>query len=632
MHTLNCLWALLLLVSINKTYTQCTNLHPPIEERFYESTLVVEGKVVEQQTFYDKSQRFIYTKNWIEPYKLFKGQDNELIQLITLGGVIDNEAMTVSGALEMQIGQSGVFLLKPYAGTRLPEDGSLKYRPVAGKDAYIEYRFDWSEAYDGHHVYPTLAHLYQRLERLSKKKLREIGEADITNPGRNPAMMISEIAPAIANAGIGDTIEINGLGFGEIPGTIFFANADNGGLGYTSTYPWHIISWEEELIKVRVPHKAGTGGLIILGSTGVAFSQEQLNVEFAHTNIVSANIFYQPELVDDGNDADGGYRFTISDNIENGGVSILEEEGAFDAIARSVNAWQDSVGAPLYISRYCETTQLQEPGGIDDNINLITFDNSAWDLDIEVSPYTLAVTISRYARCSGTHWELVDIDIVIRRDGNPNGIGGSIKWSFDEEGAAADELDFQTVMVHELGHALQLQHVVDDNAVMHYSATFGEVKRQLGEEDDEAGADFILDHSFEYEPPQINCWPSEHFLSERAIHPYDPSHECQADTSGNNEGFHLEELTSNPTTKIQVFPNPVSSGKNIKVVANNLHAGTGELTIISMEGRVIHAQQLDIFEGYNEFWISTDRLLPGMYLLQFKQKSESQLARIIVMD
>ena len=616
-----------LCISNKNLIAQCTTLHPEIEEQFAKSELVVEGKVIATESFYDKEAAFIYTKNLITVHKAFKGiPKSETITLITLGGTIDDEAIVFSGALKLDIGASGVFFLRQYAGHRIASETSLFYRPLAEQDSYISYRPDWKEAYSYGQVYYKLESLYEKLERLGGSSFIELQEATL-NVIRNPGMHVSEISPSIANAGAEDTIYIHGEGFGDIPGTIFYSNADNGGFGYTSTFPWHIISWSDSVLVSRVPHKAGTGDMIILGSNSIAFSQHELDVQYAHTNVLSSHVFHQPQLVDEGDDENGGYLFRISDNAENSGVPIMEEEGAYEAILRAVNTWRDSSAAPLYFSRDCPFTELQMPGGLDDDINLITFDNDVWDLDIEVSPYTLAVTISRYIRCSGTDWEVSDIDIILRRDGNPNGIGGSITWNFSETEPHEGALDFQTVVLHELGHALQLQHVVDPEAVMHYSTTFGEAKRNLGELDDEAGADYVLGHSFSYEPPQLNCWPTSHFSTDRTLHPYDENNVCKPDTSL-AEGFY-QATDDDHHHKIIAYPNPVKKGEQLLIEYINVTEREILIELFSVQGQALLSEKVHSHSGSNKIKVVLPLLDAGLYLLKLDDGAEIYRQKIV---
>ena len=122
----------LLLFSCGMIYAQCTSLTTPIESRILESSTIVEGKVIKQQAFWGESQRIIYTSNLIEIYKVFKGTIEEnTIEVITTGGRIDNEALVASPSLTLGLGQTGIFMLKHYTGSKIDNSKSLILRPVA---------------------------------------------------------------------------------------------------------------------------------------------------------------------------------------------------------------------------------------------------------------------------------------------------------------------------------------------------------------------------------------------------------------------------------------------------------------------------------------------------------------------
>ena len=59
---------------------------------------------------------------------------------------------------------------------------------------------------------------------------------------------------------------------------------------------------------------------------------------------------------------------------------------------------------------------------------------------------------------------------------------------------AAGQADFETVALHELGHAHQLSHVIMLGAVMHYAVEGGSTARTLSANDTAAG-NFITSRS-----------------------------------------------------------------------------------------------------------------------------------------
>src|SRR4051794_14469350 len=72
-----------------------------MEEKISQSSLIVEGKVVEKKSFWNAQHSMIYTSNQVEVYKVFKGTlQKNTIEVITVGGVVDNYCIQASHQLE----------------------------------------------------------------------------------------------------------------------------------------------------------------------------------------------------------------------------------------------------------------------------------------------------------------------------------------------------------------------------------------------------------------------------------------------------------------------------------------------------------------------------------------------------
>lgn len=88
----------------------------------------------------------------------------------------------------------------------------------------------------------------------------------------------------------------------------------------------------------------------------------------------------------------------------------------------------------------------------------------------------LGITTSRYkasgnSSCSlyNTVWYLKEFDIQFL----PSQSMGSFSWNFTEFPPQFTQYDFQTIALHELGHAHGLGHVIDADEIMHYSVQNG---------------------------------------------------------------------------------------------------------------------------------------------------------------
>lgn len=84
------------------------------EEKVSNSTLIVEGKVVSQQSFWNNAHSMIFTTNKIAVYKTFKGSTaKSFIEVLTQGGVVGNDFVGVTELLELSVGEVGVFFCFP---------------------------------------------------------------------------------------------------------------------------------------------------------------------------------------------------------------------------------------------------------------------------------------------------------------------------------------------------------------------------------------------------------------------------------------------------------------------------------------------------------------------------------------
>ena len=76
------------------------------------STLIIEGKIIEQRCIENEKDDNIYTLNTIKILKKFKGFTNsKIITLVTIGGKIENIEQTWSHGFSLSNEQEGIFFL-----------------------------------------------------------------------------------------------------------------------------------------------------------------------------------------------------------------------------------------------------------------------------------------------------------------------------------------------------------------------------------------------------------------------------------------------------------------------------------------------------------------------------------------
>ena len=519
-------------------HTQCGLLPSVLEDRLAEGHLVIEGKVLQQNAFWGKDRTMIYTANQVEVYKIFKGRvQTDKVEVITIGGVIGDDMFQVTPSLNLEIGQTGVFVLKKYAGSKIDDDRKDLWVGVAENASFLAYDPKAQQVKD---VFEETALpldvFYERITRATGKDY--IVQAELPRPQTATARVtpsITSFTPTTATAGTETLITITGTCFGATAGTVFFDGADDGAGGsFTGSAAYHIQTWTDTEITVWVPSGAGTGNIFVrdAGLTSSALSAQTLTVTYNIANVNSGGTLYRTFLIDDMCNSDGGYTFLYSTNTANSGVDFTTTSSGWAqaAFERALGNWHTDVGFAAFAGTLCGTTTVQTTG--DDGTNVVGFDSDVWDLDVEASSSTLGVCYSQFSRCSGgtsSEWEVVGLDIIFRRDGDPNGMGGAVTWEFGGADGSVNpsfsESDFESVALHEIGHGHQLGHVISAGDVMHFSITNGTTNRTLGT-DDIAGANDVETVSVAYSPPVFGGGCGGDFSCSRAYAVYNASNDC----------------------------------------------------------------------------------------------------------
>ena len=134
-----------------------------ISERTEMADLIVEGKVVAKQSFWDNNHGTIYTKNKIEVFKSFKGNAYDTIQIITRGGIVNEQIQFFSHEPEFSLSDEGIFFSKFKA---IENFGSSNVLVDPKSGGFIKYYFAKQrlKAVDGTVVFTNLkTELYQQI-------------------------------------------------------------------------------------------------------------------------------------------------------------------------------------------------------------------------------------------------------------------------------------------------------------------------------------------------------------------------------------------------------------------------------------------------------------------------------------
>lgn len=460
---------LLLLIATNSIYLvkgQCGMQELSLKDRCAESTLIIEGKVIGKDCFWDAPHKNIYTKNRIEVYTLFKGKLNaEMIDIITEGGVVDNDMDVVSNSLSLMVKDRGIFLLKPsnvkYALTS--EQNIVRYEAVAATQGFVQYNVNNQTASDLFHTYDNIkTNVFKSITNYSQQKMRILKNEDLTKAVDNQneqqknvnSLAITSFIPTTITAGTKSILTISGSGFGISQGlsTVGFKSADNAGSTYINPDATEYISWSDSEIKLYVPYKAGTGTIQVTIGT-VTTSSSTLTVPYSQTNMISSGA-YQAYLVGMNNNKEYTWQYNVNFNTN---------ANAKSAFLRALTTWRCGSFVNWQIDTI-NTTAIDISAT--DLVNVITFDSS--------NPLPAGVVgrcTSHMSSCATGIWYVKDLDIVFSATAN---------WNYSTS-TSFTNTDFESFALHELGHGQQLGHVINPADVMHYSISTGTFRRTLSQ-------------------------------------------------------------------------------------------------------------------------------------------------------
>lgn len=463
----------------------CSVVEIPLQQRAAASALVVEGQVTAKESYWDINHTMIYTAHTIEVYKVFKGTITpSLVQVLTPGGIVGMDRITVEPSLELQVGDVGVFTCENV--TRIhpvhtQRNALPQFEAYAAVQGFVRYNLETETAGDAFRQYTDIENqVYAVVQQSGARGYREVRPFSLHSSTRSnqPPVSIASISgfsPTTVAAGTGTTITITGTGFGATQGSGFvsFPNADDGGSSFISPLPSQYVSWSNTQIVVEVPSEAGTGNVRV--TQGVTFvSPGTLTVSYAHLNVQfdpgPGTIAYETDHIDD--NGSGGYTWRMNTGFDSDAAARASFMRAFDTWRCNTNVnW--TIGA---------TTSVND--AVSDGTNVICYDNTA-----PLPAGVLGVCYSYWSGCaSGPNivWYVNELDIIFDEGSNIT----PLTWEFGPATPSGSEYDFETVAVHELGHGHQLGHVIAPGAIMHFAISNGTSNRSLGV-DDLAGGNYV---------------------------------------------------------------------------------------------------------------------------------------------
>ena len=139
-----------------------------------------------------------------------------------------------------------------------------------------------------------------------------------------------------------------------------------------------------------------------------------------------------------------------------------------NSFLKSLSAWTCFTGINWKVGAPTPANQTGRDG-----INIVRFDTGT-----ELPAGVLGVAYTYYASCGSNKWQITETDLVFDKERN---------WNFEDALPGPSEMDFQSVVQHELGHAHNLGHVIDSDDLMHYAISPG-ARNTIGQNNRDGGA------------------------------------------------------------------------------------------------------------------------------------------------
>lgn len=451
-----------------------------LDSKVKKASLIAEGKVVQQHSFWNDEHTMIYTSSTVQLYKLFKGNIvSKQIEVVTQGGTVGNRCVKVSDVLQLKKNDVGMFFcFQNEMNLRSPLTKKILYDVYSSGQGFLRYNVKNNTASAPFAHYKNIAENLYKLIRQKTGAAEKIVDAtfkvnagDVSNGGAGVGSLTS-FSPTTVHAGaIGDDanniLTINGSGFSNTPsgsaGVAFKdGNSDNTSPDYTVDYSSpYIISWTDTKIVLHVPDRAATGKIAVILDDGTTIeSANSLQVFFAVLDAefdigTGTNIISEPRLMN--TNSSGGYTFQYSNSTAGNGVDFTTSP-AKQTFQRAWTTWKEIAGANL---KEGAATTVQKVA--DDGINVVMFDNSNTTVP-RMADGVLESTYSWFSACQ-TGVQLLTaqktgFDILIRND--KVSLGSDITFEFGPCFPARGTYDLEMIILHELGHALNLAHINDD--------------------------------------------------------------------------------------------------------------------------------------------------------------------------
>ena len=491
---------LLLLVILSCSQLLAIIVPIPLEERIKYSTQIVIATLVEQQSYWDIGKKNIYTSNRFEVTAYLKhGMVQSHIYMTTLGGIVEEDAQMVFPTIQLEIGVSYCLLLDASLEKQLPLEvtssrtaATAYFQPVAYVQGVLPLK-------DGQYVDSfsetnwTEAHLVNKIKRhVQFSPITPTGTTFTPRTQGTPEQSLSRSSNHLSlSNGAGRTTStfyagtidvdkemiISGSGFGNQVGFLQFTNSNTGGIDMgLITYETDIVYWTDEEIRVKIPSFAGTGVVEVKNAAGSIVGSADMIIEWSLKPVYSTYRGFEERTRQQAKllnvNEEGGY--TILLNTTSGFAGHIE---AVDAFERALNTWQCETKVNWELDKSGVATGIEK-----DDLCVIAYSTS-------LPQGVLGLATTRYkalgnSRCSkmNTLWSVKEFDIELMPESH---LFKGYSWNFSTDQPTAFQFDFESIVLHELGHAHGMGHVINEEHVMHFAIANGQSRRSISHKEAE---------------------------------------------------------------------------------------------------------------------------------------------------
>lgn len=414
-----------------------------LAEKVDSSNFIFKGRVISQYAEWNQDNSLILTFSTVEIQHVFKGFDvvGSTIIIRTVGGRVGNDILETSSLLNLSQNDFGMFFCKSLETSGI-------YEVYSSKQGFLQY-------VNGRAIAPFVNEDQKQLE-----------QNIIAQTGVYPANYIFNIttpiasiagggglsfSPSTLSSGTSTEITICGTGFGttgpDATHYVAFANADDGGApSYIAPAPSSYVSWSDTAIVVKVPTPAGTGPIKVSINGTDTYSADVLTIPYAILNAGNDKIPLLHNM-----NGSGGLTWNFSTSMTS------TAQAAFN---RALNSWRCATGINWIVS---PTPVFISTASATDGFNVIARGS--------VPAGVLGVCYNYYTSCNGgADWNVTGQDIIFKSSGS---------WYYSTGSPPSYATDFESVALHELGHAHMLGHVVENSDVLFYALGTGNTSRVL---------------------------------------------------------------------------------------------------------------------------------------------------------